>query len=327
MIRSQPNTLSDQKGGALITVLILVVILSFLVLSISQLITHSSKRAIASRSYSEIYWRAVGMEALAKQAINRALELSENAPLTPDNPLFATVYVIPMEGASAQLAFVDDTRCLNLNSFVNPESSSSSNINPLVRTELGALAETLALSGADVEGLMSAVVDWIDPDDFQESRGAEDNFYTALPTPYRSGAGPVVAVSELRAMAGVTSDLYRQLSPFLCAHPEAAPTEVNVNHLTPSDAPLLAAVLGDKSVVEAQNIIASRPPGGYQDVNEFYSSSGIAAPAEARLGVQSQYITANGIVQQGEISLELTIYFSISGTTVAVMSRRIGGDV
>ena len=318
---------SSQKGGALITVLILVVILSFLVLSISQLATLATKRAIASRNHSEIYWRAVGIEALAQSAINTALAQSENAALSADSPLFATVYNLPMEGAIASLAFADDTRCLNLNSFLNPQSSSTSNINPQVREELSALAETLALSGADVEAFMSAAVDWIDPDDFQEARGAEDSFYTALPTPYRSGAGPIAAVSELRAMAGVTADLYRQLSPYLCAHPETTPTEVNVNHLTPEDAPLLAAILGGKSLAEAQNTIASLPPGGYQDINEFYSSLSIAVPSETRLGVQSKYITAKGSILQGEISLELTIYFSINGTSASVMSRRIGGDI
>ena len=348
-----------QRGGALITVLFLVVILSFLVLSISQTATLASQRAFASRAHSEMYWRAVGLEELARSAVKTAIEQSEEA-LTAESPLFATVYDLPMEGATAQLAFTDNTRCLNLNSFSESAGRNRrGTVNKVAQEELVALAENLSISNADVAGLAAVAADWIDADDFQEARGAEDNFYTALPTPYRTGGTMLADVTELRAMANVDAELYRQLAPFLCAHPASEPTPVNVNLLTPSDAPILAAVLGGKSLAEAQNIIASRPPGGYQKISDFESSAGVKVgqgnlnqkidnQAEGlgnrggtagtaggggnnakppRLDVKSRYLAARGVIEQGGMSLELNIIFKVEGTEASVISRRIGRRV
>jgi len=343
-----------ERGGALITVLFLVVILSFLILSISQTATLASQRAFASRAHTELYWRTVGLEALAKSAAKTALEQLDGAALTSENPLFATVYNLPMDGATAQLAFTDNTRCLNLNSFAQTGAArSNSSVNEVAQKELVDLAEVLSISNVDIEGLVSVAADWIDADDFQNSRGAEDNFYTALPTPYRTSGTPLADVTELRAMSGVDAELYRQLSPFLCAYPEKISTPVNVNLLTPSDAPLLAAVLGGKSLADAQNIIASRPPGGYEKINDFESSAGVKvgqgnlnqkienqdgqkgnsavsggprgnSNKQPRLAVTSRYLAARGVIEQGEMSLELNIIFQITGTDVEVISRRLG---
>ncbi|MEO0879467.1 MAG: hypothetical protein AAFY22_07095, partial [Pseudomonadota bacterium] len=109
-------TRQGQSGGALITVLFLVVVLSFLVLSITQTTTQAAQRSFFSRNHSEVYWRAIGVEALAVSALRSALDASEGV-VAADNPLFTTVFNLPLEGASASLAFSDRTRCLNVNAL------------------------------------------------------------------------------------------------------------------------------------------------------------------------------------------------------------------
>jgi len=349
------NVPSNQRGAALITVLFLVVILSFIVLSLGQATTRAAQRAFATRSHSELYWRAIGMEALAQSALETAL--ASSTTLTADNPILSSVYDLPIEDARARIGFVDQTACFNVNSLVTQEASTGASINTASRTEFMSFAEKVGISGAEMDGLVSVIADWIDADDFQETRGAEDNFYTALPTPYRTGAAPLADISEVRAMANVNEEFYRLLNPILCAHPDREQTPINVNLLLPEHAPLLAAVLGpDVAASDAQNIIADRPPSGYESINDFLQieavralqpttrrpsrrqssdngdtqgntnnvDGGPNAGGSNRLAVTSKYLTARGYIEQGDMSLELNILFMINGTDVTVVSRRIG---
>ncbi|MEL7491304.1 MAG: type II secretion system minor pseudopilin GspK [Pseudomonadota bacterium] len=338
----------SQSGAALITVLFLVVILSFIVLALGQTTTRAAQRAIATRAHAELYWRAVGLEALAKTALEAALQ--ESITLTAESPILAAVYDVPMEGANARFGFVDQTTCFNVNSLVRSEAAAGDSINGQSRAEMMSFAEKVGISGADMDGLVSVIVDWIDADDFQESRGAEDNFYTALPTPYRTGGGILADVSEVRAMANVDEDFYQLLSPILCAHPDNEQTQINVNLLQREHAPLLAAVLGPNvQASDAENIIQERPPSGYEDINDFFQQEAVRAvqtsprgannnnrgangqngggegPAGGgRLAVTSKYLTARGVVEQSGMSLELNILFKLDGPEATVVSRRIG---
>ncbi len=355
---SAPRSSGGETGGALITVLFLVVILSFVVLSVSRTASLAAQRAFAARSHGELYWIAVGMEALAASAIRRVSEQTSDA-ITPDNPLLASVYDLPIEGASAQIAFSDQTRCFNINALSRPAEGPAGGpgVDPEARRELMAFARNVGIAGGEMVQLAAVVADWIDEDDFQEPRGAEDNFYTALPTPYRTGGVPLADVTEIRAMVGVNEEFYRLVSPALCAHPSTSPTPINVNLLTPDHAPLLAAVLGEGvTATDAQNIIAERPPGGYRKIADFEANELVRAaraksgeagdrgvrrrpedagvengesgsgddPGSARLAVTSQYLAARGVVEQGVMSLEFNILFELSGGEVSVVSRRIG---
>ena len=346
-----------QTGSALITVLFLAVILSFLVLSISQSTTVAAERAFIARTHAEVYWRLIGVEALARSAIESALGQNSDY-LASDNPLFAIVYDLPMDDATAQVAFADNTRCLNLNSFsVSDDRDGRGKINETAKEEFSRLSRSIGVSGGDAEIVFTAVADWIDVDDFQEPGGAEDNFYTSLPTPYRTGGGPLADQTELRAMSGVSAEVYLAFAPYLCAHPFVQPTSININLLTVDDAPLLAAVFDNVSLAKAAEIIAARPPGGYRAIADFEEDSGLKAlnvrnsnarrnqnrnrnrPTEEddedgnsgnvtsnapRIDVKSQFLSARAVVSQGDMALELNLVFRINGDTAEVVSRRIG---
>ncbi len=330
----QGGFIRSQKGAALLSALFLTVILSFLALSLSQLGSRSAARAITSRSVSETYWRAIGVETLAKTVIMEAVRAQDNY-LSSENPLFAQVYELPMEGASANIAFADQTRCLNLNSFsVATESSNRSPLNTAARDELIAYAEPFGVSPTNAARMASVIADWVDADSFQEAGGAEDGVYTALPTPYRTGGVLLADVSEIRAMLEVEAELYRQLSPLLCARPQREPLKVNVNMLTGTDAPLVSAIFGEAmNGFEAEELIASIPPGGYSVLADFISAPSVRAMEdridvntliEERFDVSSSYIAMRGVIDADEGALELTILFKVEGEDVEVISRRIG---
>ena len=182
--------------------------------------------------------------------------------------------------------------------------------------------------------MASIIADWVDADNFQEPGGAEDNVYTALPTPYRTGGVLLGDVSEIRAMLEVGADLYKQLSPLLCARPQTSPLKVNVNMLTKDDAPLVSAIFGEGlNGFEAEELIASVPPGGYGDLSDFILDPSVQAASdrieledlvEQRFDVNSSYIAMRGVIDANGGVLELTILFKVDGENVEVVSRRIG---
>ncbi len=58
--------------------------------------------------------------------------------------------------------------------------------------------------------------------------------------PYRTGNTLFADPGELRAVAGMTPEIYPRLRPWLCALPISDLSPININTLRPEQAPLLA---------------------------------------------------------------------------------------
>jgi type II secretory pathway component PulK len=87
----------------------------------------------------------------------------------------------------------------------------------------------LLLEQLDIDPeITQAILDWLDPDsETRYPNGAEDDYYIELDEPYRAANGPIVDLSELKLIRGVTDEIVAKLEPFLVALP--AFTLVNVN--------------------------------------------------------------------------------------------------
>ena len=178
-IESIPN----QKGAALVVVLLLVATLAILMVSITQNTTDAVRRTGANLAREQLYWRHIGAETLALTAIDRALENADTAPLNAEHPLFASPFLLPLEEGSGALRFADATRCFNINALVVGSDDTGFKKNEAAAAEFRRLVESLGLGSTDAEAISDVVVDWIDSDAAQELRGAEDGFYTGLPVP------------------------------------------------------------------------------------------------------------------------------------------------
>ena len=115
--------------------------------------------------------------------------------------------------------------------------------------------------------------------------------------------------SELRAVSGVTPDIYARLRPFLCALPVAAPARPNVNTLAPEQAPLIAALMPDgANVAGVQQALLRRPPTGYASAAAFWGSSSLASAtkgdAEGQTAITSTWFALDAEVTKGDTRLE-----------------------
>lgn len=267
MIRA-PRNLPKEKGAALIVVLLLVATLSFILLSVSGLVSASARRSAADRAHSDFDWRAAAGERIAEEMLEKYLK-TKPPKMTPTEGIFARPIEAPIEDGKATILFRDATGCFNVNNLVAGSAGSYAE-NPVAIEGFISLLQSIGLGAGEASKVADVIVDFIDSDDMTRGQGAEDGFYTALPTPYRTSGQLIQSMSELRAMDGVTRSLYRRIRPYLCAEPTTDEGALNINMAGPEHAPILLARLpagsdGELSALRSQ--LAAMPPGGVLDAN------------------------------------------------------------
>jgi general secretion pathway protein K len=236
-------------------------------------------------------------------------------------------YTIPIPGGVATARVNDGGNCFNLNSLVTDLGGIYA-ADPTTIAQFARLIRLLNIPGG--EGIAAAAADWIDSDDQALGAGAEDSAYTGLATPYRTAGTLMVDPSELRAVAGVTAVAYRKLRPWICTLPRAARSRLNVNTLTPEQAPLVAMLLPDTLGVDrARALLLRRPPAGYEDASAFWkplAESGITPDlaAQQQADVTTKYFDLRVDVTVGSSELQERALIDASTLPARLVSRQWG---
>ncbi len=316
----------SQRGAALVIVLLLVATLSFVLLSLTMTVTTGVRRGANERAHTELLWRALAAERIALSVLEKAVAGGALKTASSEGGLFKQQLALPIERGAAALRFADASRCFNVNSLIAAEA-------PYARQD-GAAAEFLRLleaigaGGNEAQNIADAVTDFLDENNNSESQGSEDNFYTGLTTPFRTAGGPVASISELRSIEGVTREIYAQIAPYLCVRGAGERIEINLNALTPEDAPVIFALAGGAwplDDIRAQ--IAATPPGGWTDPAAFWSASpGGAAPEGAATGLQSSWVEARILLEaEARFVEEALIIATPTNGGPSLYSRVFGG--
>ena len=339
-----------QRGVAMIVALLMVATLSFIALGLTQSMTRSVRRAAASAAYSNVYWQAISARTAGEIALRAVLDGAQRdgGKLTPSHPLFLAPVDLPLATGTARVQFADATRCFNINSLVvgpgddaddaDDASGNGENVgkrNAAAVREFTLLATSIGLSEARAQRIANVIADWLDSDAEQGFGGAEDGFYLGLPSPFRTGTGQIADISELRAMDGMSQQIYRGLKPYLCAHPVSLPSKVNINMLRPQDAPVLSALLGGQlGVQEAVSLIEARPPEGWDSIAAFWAAPSLEAvdydeaTRAQRTSITSGYIEIAATISDREVDLEQRLVYEIGATSdrARLVKRTFGGD-
>lgn len=307
----------DERGVALLTVLLLVAVMSVMSVGVLDDIRFAIRRTTNAESMGQARWYALGGEALARRSLS--------AP-SGESVLSAEPIRYPVEGGQVVVRIADGAACFNLNSVVTAADPE------LVRNEIGvrqfeALLGALGVGEAEAKGLAAAVTDWIDTDQTVEPGGAEDSAYGG----YRTAGALMAEPSELRAVRGVTPQLYQRIRPYLCALPTAALSPINVNALTREQAPLIA-MLGDGRLTApaAARLLAERPPGGWPDLDSFWAQFAAIdvapdEPVRAQVQLQSRVFAVETAVTFGDAEVVATSLLEMqAGGTTRLIARRWG---
>lgn len=291
------SRMEHQKGAALLSILVIVAALSVAALIAVSAIARQTDLAKAASRRADAGWATYSAEAIVLSAISTLNEQAQGQTAA-FMPRIGETQSAPVQGGIVSVTVSDAANCFNLNALAGPEEGAAR----LARTGWSRLLRDLGLSASEANDLTDALTDWIDADSTPRRGGAEDSYYLTLSPPYRAANQRMDSPRELAAVRGYTPALREALGPLACALQQPVPVRLNVNTLTPQQAPLLRALYSDAiSLAAAERIIADRPVEGWAHIDVFEALPDIRAipPGQKRtdaIGVTSSLFLAEGFV-------------------------------
>ncbi|HEU0043769.1 type II secretion system minor pseudopilin GspK [Sphingomonas sp.] len=313
-----------ERGAALLTVLLLVAVIAVIAAGALE------KLRLATRLTAN----AVGIEQARSYAqAAETLAVTRITTLLGQNPGRVTLaggwsnapFGLPLPGGTAVARVSDGGNCFNLNSLVTEPVPGVYANNPLMRLQFARLMRLLQVSPQIAEQVAAGASDWIDSDTDQQAGGAEDNAYLGQDPGYRTASTLMMDPSELRAVAGVTAELYAQLKPWLCTLPTARPAPINLNTLAPEQAPLVAMLAPDTLTVDAARAaLLQRPVQGWASTSALPGLSGVALGEGA--GVTSRWFALRVDVVVNGLDLRETALIDATRLPARLVSRQWGEE-
>lgn len=276
-----PSRLSlkgGETGAALLSVLLLVAILAVMAAAAVDRLRLATALAanVAGQGQARVYGYAA--EALATRRIGDTIQ-QDAARTTLAGDWNGVERRFPVDRGTAAATISDAGNCFNMNSLVLGQSGTGLTARPQGIAQFTRLMVLLGIPADRAGQVAAAAADWIDSDSAPLPGGAEDDLYLSLKPAYRTANTLMADPSELRAVAGVTPEIYATVRPFVCALPATDLSPINVNTLGERQAVLLAMLSPALDVQAAARTIAARPTAGWADIGEFRKS-----PALAQLG-------------------------------------------
>lgn len=321
-----------ERGAALLAVLLLVSVMGALTATAFDRLRLSVALASNSAALDQARAFAVGVESLLVLATDDLLALSPERTTLTGGWNGATRQIPLPGGGIAHATLRDGGNCFNINSVA--EGLPPAELRPRASgvAQFAALMRTLEVPAGDALRIADAAGDWVDSDRNPNREGAEDEAYAGAERPYRAGNTLFAEVSELRALAGVTPEIYDRVRPWLCALPTTDLSPINVNTLTPDQAPLLSMLAPERVPIPvARQIIAGRPATGWDNLNEFFAQPALAgAPLPNDILYQPQLRTRwfklDLRVELRGAELIETALVDARITPARVVARRWGSD-
>lgn len=286
-----------QRGVALLTAML---ILAVVAIAGSAMLTRMNYAVHRSGNIwldQNAWWYAVGVEHWVATILQRDRKRSTIDTL---NEAWAQdVGLLPIEGGGISGRVIDLQGRFNINNLAGAN-------NQQARQQFERL---LQLVGDEIDPLTArtltqSIRDWLDPD-IRPTRpyGAEDVFYLGLTPAYRTGNQLMVSPSALRAVRGMSAELYHALAPYITALPESTPINVN------TAAPVVLASLADGLSLEAAKaLVEKRQQSPWQTTEDFLQEPQLAGLGDsvtnAEISVSSHYFGASGTVALGRARLD-----------------------
>lgn len=321
----------SERGAALLAVLVLVVIMSAIAAGAFERLRLSTAMALNGAALDQARAYALGVEDLLALRIDD-LAGEDSYVTTLAGDWNGTERRIPLPGEGIAVGTIrDGGNCFNLNSLVEGDVTATLVQRPAAIEQFVGLMAVIGLPQPAARRIAAASADWADSDSETGPQGAEDSAYSGGAPAYRTGNTLFADVTELRAVAGVTPEIYRQLRPYVCALPAADMSPINVNTLLPRDAPLLAMFAPGKTGVDrARGLIGARPPAGWRNTYDFWRSAeqaGLETSADpmSQLQLKTYWFTIDLDVAFQGAEMEEWALVDARLAPAKVVARRWGG--
>ena len=184
--------------------------------------------------------------------------------------------------------------------------------------------EGLGVDQTQAIALTEAISDYMDADDQRRLAGAEDEAYRNGVPPYRPANQPIASVSELRAIVGITPEIYAALAPLVTVWPLEGS---KLNILTAKPAVLRTINSDDRleplSLGDAQRLVELRERGEINEVEDLLTDIAFSDTAMNDianvLGITSDWFLLSASVQIAD--REQRLYSVLQRNERRVVSR------
>jgi general secretion pathway protein K len=214
-----------QTGVALITALLVIALVTAAAVAMATRQQLDIRRTGNVLQRSQAYFYALGGETIAATVLKE-----DDAKVDHFEEDWAQPVTLPFEDGVLSGSLEDLQGRFNLNNLVNDGQVSQWDAERFKRL-LQIIQERddapQDLKEANINDLVSAVVDWLDANDEPLSGGGEDSTYLERERPYRAANAPMASPSELMLVKGFTPNIYQAIYPYITTLPER--TRINVN--------------------------------------------------------------------------------------------------
>lgn len=249
--------LKQQKGIALITILVMVALATIIAATIAKRQNYTNESTGFLKRQSQALFYAKSAEAFYSEILVQDSENSKEADYLQETwakPMPA----FPVEDGYVTGVLEDESGKFNLNSLLTNEGKP----NDAAQKYFSKLLVRVGLPADAVQ----AVIDWQDPDNETiGSYGAETSYYQGLPKPYLAANRKFSSVEELKQVRGFEEKKYDLIAPYISALPDIA-TKINVNT---APAMVLAAMDEKLDVNSIQTALKAR-----QEKLEYFANVG-----------------------------------------------------
>jgi len=324
--RSGPK--SGERGAALLTVLLLVAVISVLAAGALEKLRLSTRLAENGAAMEQARGFAYAAETIATIRVD-AIQGQDAARTTLQGGWAGHPFPISVPGGLATLTVTDGGNCFNLNGLVRDAQQPGVYADqPDQLTQFVRLMKLVGVPGQTADGIAAATADWIDTDSNPLPNGAEDTAYLGKDQPYRTPNTLMTDPSELRAVAGVTPEIYGKIAPWVCTLPIAKPSMINVNTLEPEQAPLLAMLFPDTmDIGKARALLLERPADGFASTDQFWQQPVLAnlnADTDVKsrqTGVKTYWFNLKIDINANGVQLSQTDLLDATGQRAQIVSR------
>ena len=290
-----------QQGIALLMAMMVVAIATVTAVSLvhEQSLSIRKTSHIQTTDVAMLY--SLGLEDYARLILQKDLKDSKTDSLDEDWAI--GIPALPIDGGFLSGSIQDAQSLMNINSILEKENE----------VRFRALWNNLDVN----PDFIPALKDWLDKDlDTLDADGAEDDYYTGLEQPYRTGNRFMSDISELMLVKGMDSEKYGKLKQFITVLPVA--TALNINTI-PSE---IYQTIKDSQ--DADKFIDEREKDPFSSLEDYKKRMSHELPKKG-MSVTSEYFQASGQVTQGEktIFVNTLIHRDKKGATT-IISRKLG---
>jgi len=334
--------LAAHRGVALITAMLVTALAATTAVALSSRQQLDVRRTANVMAADQAYLYGLGIETVATELLG-----AYSREYNYDDPaVIYQAYTFPVDGGLVEGALQDMNARFNINNLVKSggDGEQPPQVNSVQRERFRRLLErVLNRLGDDpgrAEGLVNAVIDWLDEDqEVTFPGGAEDGDYLAQDPPYRSANRSMSSASELLLVQGfdrtllygktVAGETVPGLLKYVTALPDVS-AAINVNT---ADTELLLALSPYLDEARLEQVLAGRP---FEDIGAFRNHQAFDDLKQQDrqklqqdlqgLTVASRFFLVNANVRVGRSRLRFNSLLQRNGSRIAVVSRAQGTD-